>query len=182
MPMGTAKTDLVWRSFLSDRRKGFKALYELYYDALLAYAMSKLKHLDIAENAVAEIFIKLYTYEHLEEVERPENWMFTIARNYCLGYVSKESNRKQISDQLFNGQSLVQESQASEQIDQEIINLQIRSMLSEINHEIWLLDTQGYTNKEIANQTGVTEKTVANRKSMIRNALRTMYLKINREE
>lgn len=180
--MGTAKTDLVWRSFLKNRRKGFRALYEKYYDALLAYAISKLKQLDIAENAVAEIFIKVYTYEKLEEVEQPENWIFTIARNYCLGYINKEGNRKQIKDQLYNDSSMVQEAQADHLIDQEIINHQIRSGLNEINQEIWILDSKGFTNKEIAEQTGITEKTVANRKSEIRKTIRAMYLKINREE
>lgn len=180
--MGTAKTDLVWCSFLKNRRKGFNALYEKYYDTLLAYALGKLKRFDLAENAVAEIFIKLYTYERLDEVEQPENWMFTIARNYCLGYVNKENNRKQINDQLFSAASKIQEPQADHLVDEEIINEKIRSTLSEINQEIWTLDVKGFTNQEIAQQTGVSEKTVANRKSEIRKVIREMYLKINREE
>ncbi len=180
--MGTAKTDLVWRSFLSNRRKGFRALYDKYYDALLAYAMSKLKQFDLAENAVAEIFIKLYTYEQIEEVEQPENWIFTIARNYCLGYVNKENNRRQINDQLFSTKTQLQHAQADHFIDQEIIKKEIRTILNEVNQEIWSMDTQGFSNKEIAIQTGMSEKTVANRKSEIRKMVKAMYLKINREE
>ncbi|MDW3194432.1 MAG: sigma-70 family RNA polymerase sigma factor [Cytophagales bacterium] len=180
--MCAAKTDLVWRSFLKNRRKGFRALYEKYYDALLSYAISKLKQMDLAENAVAEIFIKLYTYDRLDEVEQPENWMFTIARNYCLGYVSKENNRKQINDQLFSNASHVQDAQADHLIDKEILHHQIQHALSEINQEIWKMDTQGFNNQEIASRTGISEKTVANRKTEIRKVIRDMYLKINREE
>lgn len=180
--MGTGRTDLVWHAFLNDRKAGFKALYEKYYDALLAYCISKLKQLDIAENAVAEIFIKLYTFERPEEVEQPENWIFTIARNYCLGYLTKEKNRNQINGQLFKSMSQAEGAQADQKLDEEIIEQQIRAQLNEINQEIWWLDTQGFSNKEIAEETGIHEKTIANRKSEIRKQIRSVYLRINREE
>ncbi|MEQ9009186.1 MAG: sigma-70 family RNA polymerase sigma factor, partial [Ekhidna sp.] len=157
----------------------FGELYAHYHKSLIAFCLGKVGSLPQAENVASDTLIKLLQHEKPEEIENFESWLFSVAKNECLTYLSKTNRRKKLLDanyQVINNHLPEVEILFSmENMDQII-----RSTLVEKDYQIWQLHQQGYDNQEIAEIVGATEKTVANRKSAARAKLKEVFKKLNR--
>ena len=173
--------NIIWKRFCEGDEKAFDQLYALYYRRLFAYCLGKLKEVPLAENMVADIFVKLWEFKSPETIEQPENWLFSVARNACASYWSKHNRRAEILEELaLNFDRQV--SADTEEIDLRILEGQIREQLNATDYSIWQLHREGYGNHEISEKLGMKEKTVANRKAMIKTRLQKLinnYLKEN---
>ena len=129
--------DKVWENFLKDREQGFSDLYESYYEQLLMYCLGKLRHLDLAENAVSDIFIKVFKFKNPETIENPEGWIFTLAKNHCLSHWNKENRRSQILAEILPPSDHFLTTSINQFVDTEIIEKLITESLSESDKSIW---------------------------------------------
>ncbi len=173
----TARIDLVWSTYIRDKDEGFEALYTTYYETLLSYCLGKLRHLDLAENAVADIFIKVLNFDNIEKIENPDGWIFTLAKNYCLTYWNKENRRSQILSEVLAPAETFESHQVDQEIDLQKMEELIRKNLNEQDLTIWQLHIDGFANNEIAEKTNLSIKTVANKKTMIRTSIRELIEK-----
>lgn len=169
--MGLSKDDLLWQSFVRDRNAGFEPFYNYFYERLLMFCLGKLKHLDLAENAVADLFIKILAYPKLMEIESPENWIFTLARNYCNTYWSKENRRAQILSAILDPMDKFVERESEIKLDLATLEAIIEKKLKKHEYQIWKLDLAGFSNEEIAKELSLSKKTIANKKTLIRQQL-----------
>lgn len=168
----------LWERFVNGDRSVFGELYCYYHKSLIAFCLSKVGDLSQAENVASDTLLKLLLYKRPEEIENFESWLFRVAKNECLTYLSKTTRRKNLLDANYetnnNHSPEIEMSLSLENIDQVI-----QSTLNELDYRIWQLHQQGYDNGEIGEIIDASEKTVANRKSSARNKLKEVFKKLN---
>jgi RNA polymerase sigma-70 factor (ECF subfamily) len=150
----------------------FSELYLPCHKKLTMYCIGKLRDLELAENAATDCLIKLLEHDAPEDIRDVEGWLFTVARNQCLTYLNKESNRRQIRELLEPTWEREQAPSIEAYLAAEELQRVQQEVLDERDQRIWKLHLEGYRNEEIAADLGMPEKTVANRKSVVRRRLR----------
>lgn len=162
----------LWESHIHGDMSRFNQYYLPCHKRLTMFCLGKLKDLELAENAASDTLVKLMQQESPEEIRDIESWLFTVARNQCLTYLNKENNRRDIRDKLQVTWTKEQRPEGEDALGLQDMQSVISSTLSEKDHKIWTLHLEGFRNEEIAEQMGMPEKTVANRKSEARRKLR----------
>lgn len=173
----TTGINLAWSNYIKDRDEGFEELYNLYYETLLSYCLGKLRHLDLAENAVADVFIKVLRFENIEEIKNPDGWIFTLVKNHCLSYWNKQNRRTQILAEVLSPSLNLISQQIELQIDVVAIEDLIKERLDKKDFLIWQFHLDGFANDEIAEKVGLSSKTISNRKTIIRDNIRIVLKK-----
>ena len=161
----------LWERYVRGDKSAFGELYTYYHKSLTAFCMGRLKTIELAENAASETLIKLLQYERPSEIENFESWLFTVAKNECNTNWSTTERRKKILEDNYETINSYNP-EAEEKLAIESIDRIIKENLDDIDYKIWQLYQQGYDNHEIAEMTGLNEKTTANRKSAARNKLK----------
>lgn len=162
----------LWERYVQGDKAAFGELYTFYHKSLTAYCMGRLKTIELAENAASETLIRLLQHPRPMEIENFENWLFTVAKNECnTVWATAERRRKliEVNYEVVNDQL----PEIERKFSVENVDELIRQNLDETDYKIWQLHQQGYDNDEIAEITGINEKTVANRKSNARNKLKS---------
>ncbi len=166
-----ASQSTLWERYVRGDKSAFGELYTYYHKSLTAFCMGRLKTIELAENAASETLIKLLQYERPSEIENFESWLFTVAKNECNTIWSTTERRKKILEdnyEIVNSHN----PEAEEKLAIESIDRIIKDNLDDTDYKIWQLYQQGFDNHEIAEITGLNEKTTANRKSAARNKLK----------
>lgn len=166
--------NLIWKRLADQDRTAFDIFYNTYYNPLFAYCLGKIKNVELAENAVSDVFIRIMQYENLGDIKTPENWVFTIAKNICLNHLNKSNRRNKILNDISWKFDQSEEQQMDQNIDVAYINSQIKKKLNADDHQIWKLHEQGFDNYEIAIKLDRKEKTIANRKVEIKKIVKKM--------
>ncbi|MBV6644634.1 MAG: RNA polymerase sigma factor [Cyclobacteriaceae bacterium] len=164
--------DLLWKRLVDKDKNAIEAIYKAYHAPLFAYCLGKLKQVDLAENAVADIFIKIIEFPDHSTIQVPENWIYTLARNVCNTHWNKQNRRARILDEIKSMFSVTDKNFAEDRIDLSIIDRIIKKSLKERDYQIWRLYGEGYDNREIGKRLSMNEKTVANRKANLKLQLK----------
>lgn len=163
-----------WNLFVSGDKSAFGKIYEHYKPILTFYCLGLLKSMPNAENCSSEVLIKVYNQARPEEIKNPESWLFTLAKNLCISQLRQMKSRDNILHELNRNQSKTEIPGVELQQNAEVINRLIEENLNESELKIWKLHAEGFNNKEISDKLDINEKTIANRKSEIRNRLRKL--------
>lgn len=166
-----ASQSTLWERYVLGDKAAFGELYSHYHNSLTAYCWGRLKNRELAENAASETLVRLLQHPRPAEIENFENWLFTVAKNECNTVWSTAERRKKLLEENYLTPQ-EQMPEIDEAISIENIDAIIRKSLDETEFTIWQLYQQGYDNLEIAEMTGIHEKTVANRKSAARGKLK----------
>ncbi|SNT31746.1 RNA polymerase sigma factor, sigma-70 family [Ekhidna lutea] len=168
----------LWRRFASGDKSVFGRLYTHYHRSLTAYCIGRIGNIEHAENVASEVLIKLLQYEKANEIENFEGWLFQVAKNECITFITKTARRKKLLNSNYKPE-LNRLPDVEIRFSMENIDHLIRTSLDEKDYKIWQLHQQGYDNREIAEIIDSSEKTVANRKSAARNKLKSVFKKLN---
>ena len=140
------------------------------------YCLGMLKDIELAENAATDALLKLLqSGKGKNEIENPERWLFTVAKNSCLSLLSQKKRRREILDDLKPTFENTAPAKGDQQLQKEDLEKRIKNILNDKEWQIWQLHQQGYDNREIASTLKLTEKTAANLKSIARNKLRKAF-------
>ncbi len=169
--------DRLWQRFVAGDKSAFGELYTHYHNSITAYCVGKIGNIELAENVASDTLIKLLQFPNPAEIENFENWIFTVAKNECLTFLSKSERRRKLLNDNYEEVSRhapeVEKTYSIQDMDQII-----RNNLEDKDYKIWMLHQQGYDNSEISEIIGMNVKTVANRKSSARTKLKTILKKI----
>ena len=148
--------------------KEFEIFFRRLYLPLGMYALRIVDDADIAEDMVQEAFIK--TWEHLDsgrEISNFRAFIYKCVRNGCLTYLSEQENKF--------GEELIPDV-AEEEIDTSFRDARIWKAIDELPEkcrEIFLMSKRdGYSNEEIADELGISVKTVKNQMTKAFSRLR----------
>ena len=149
-------------------RKGdesaFAQIYDQHKQALYYFALRYLKDKTLAEDALQEVFVKLWQQRGKLEHELPlKGFLFTCMKHHVLNTIRSEETRirhaalavvKTTSDTNFTEQDVVF-SESKGLLEKAILTL------SESKEKIFRLSFEkGYSNREIAAQLNISEHTV----------------------
>lgn len=78
--------------------KAYGRLYDLFYDGLHRFSYSFVKSVEVAEEIVSDVFIKVWEIRgKLMEIENMRVYLYTIAKNFSLNYITKHYKNTIIS-------------------------------------------------------------------------------------
>jgi len=149
-------------------KQAFRALFDLYFNALAAFGYKYVEDIHAVEDMVQEAFISFWEgREKFDDPSAVKSFLYTSVRNKCLNHIKHQSVRRKHegslqyqmeSDQYF--ESHVIEEETFNQLFAEIRNLPASS------REIMLLALNGMKNQEIADELQVSINTVKTQKKI----------------
>ena len=148
----------------------FNHLYRSYYSALCFYALKIVNNQESARDIVEEVFTRLILTEKVfTEADNVRAWLYTATRNASLDYLKVERRAKERqfeysrdanSDELNYDYELIR-AEVLSKILQEVKRLPGNSgKIVEMSY------FKGMKNEQIAEELGLSEKTVRNLKSL----------------
>lgn len=147
-----------------DDIKSFEILFKDYYEELCLYANHYLQNLDMAEEAVQDIFFNIWeNRDHIQIKESVKSYLYISTRNKCLKLIRSQNMANQYSDYIKNTPP-EQVSTPVDELTAKELNVLIERTLKELPdraREIFKMNRfQGLKYKEIANQLSISVKTV----------------------
>jgi len=156
----------------------FTMLYDRYFRMLFNYTYSKVNDQFAAQEIVQELFVSIWQQRHRNTVNSWRSYLFSAVKNLIISYFRKEYTRKLHYERW---EARNESSVALTDQDTLTSDLQIRyeeglHLLPPKCKEVFVLSRKGHTNKEIALELSISEKTV---EQHITKALRVLkeYLK-----
>lgn len=147
-------------------RQDFEYLFNEHYSRLCSYAYNFLKEKDGSEEIVQEVFFKLWIKRNEITIESSlESYLYRAVRNACLNLIKHINIREKYKE--YNQETI----EYDEQVDKDPMNaseleLKIRAsidLLPEQRKKIFILSRyEQLKYKEIAEQLGISVKTVEN--------------------
>ena len=158
--------DVLFYRLRKGDKKALDDIYKLYHGKIYGFALSYLKSEEEALDVVQESFIKLWeSRSSLKKGTKLEAFIFTVTKNSILSIFRKLSTEKRYLEYLSNS-VITNTSGTEEMTDLEFLQDQYEQLIPNLppkQREIFLLSRhEGLSNKDIARQRGISEKTVEN--------------------
>ncbi|RAJ94300.1 RNA polymerase sigma-70 factor (ECF subfamily) [Larkinella arboricola] len=156
----------------------FAELYNRYFRLLFNYAFSKVNDQFVAQEIIQELFVMLWQQRHRNTILSCRSYLFASAKNLIISHYRKEFTR-----QYHYNQWEIQTNGSTALTDQLTLTADLQHRYEQGLHrlpqkckEVFVLSRQGHSNREIALQLAISEKTV---EQHITKALRLLkeYLK-----
>lgn len=148
-----------------------KHIFTQYYAPLCNYATKIINDNSSAEDIVQSLFIQLWESDKLSTIENPERFLLRSTKFKCIDFLRKKSkNTETTLNDTFN----ISNTTTSDLNEEDIEPLlhYFASKLPPKTREVFLLSrTSGLTYKEIAEEKGISVKTV---EAHMSNALKKM--------
>lgn len=162
-------------------KDAFTRLYHKYHSYLYALALRYLKNVEMAEDTVQHVFIKLWETASSINIEvNVKNYLYTMTKNYILNQI--RDNRELITLNYVAAQEVKDDDDFSELMDQKYRLDMLQKgidMLPPQKKEVCLLKLEeGITNQKIADKMGISVHTVKSHYQEALKMLRDYFQKI----
>lgn len=169
MQFGTNDTihDL-FTSFQRGEETGYAYFFHAYYRSVFYFANSLLKDDNLAEDTVADCFLKLYQKrETIQSESTVKSFLYTAVRNACMDSLRKQKVRSRNQQDIAYLQDTIEASAAEHLIRTETLSL-ILSAIEELppaSRTVFKLHyLEGLSYDEIADQLGRSKETIRKQK------------------
>jgi len=161
------------KAFSEEDETELQQLYLPCHEDLMLYCLGKFQNPELARDAASETLRMLLEHPDPAAIPNLKAWLLSVAKHVCLKVVTREERRRQLL--LQHGQKLdsSREDGTDAQLDHHQLEGFVKDILSGRDYEIWKLESKGYKDREIAEKLSMNEKTVANRKSLIKKELKS---------
>lgn len=143
-------------------KKQFSEYYHNYYRQLCLHALHFTGDTNEAEDIVQETFVNLWDKRgQLESIKSAKAYLYTAVRNNCLTRIRDAKPTTSLGE--ISNEDFVSEDEQMERAEMEARIWKMIDELPERRREVFLMAKRdGMRYKEIAEQTGLTVKTVEN--------------------
>ncbi len=165
----------------NDDRRAYTELYNRFRAPLLDYTLRKINKLDIAEDIVQDVFVKLWINRgHIDLEGHFVGYIYRTLRNAIFDYLSHSEH---VQRYLNTVEPLTDHGDPTDfKVREESLWNIIRQLLNQYSpnaQAIILLRMQGYKNNEIAKILNLSEKTIRNQQSAIIKYLKLKLPNLN---
>lgn len=137
-------------------RREYNQSVDLYSDHLFRFILSNLKDEDKAKDIVQESYVKLWAKHNEVSYDKVKSWLFSTGYRTMIDGLRREKRQAAFSEVDFNAHSTTEQYSDLQQVLHEAVN-----QLPEDQKSVVLLrDYEGYSYKEIADITGLSESQV----------------------
>ena len=160
----TSNTEDIIRRLKKDDKSAVDELFSYYYPRLYHFSKSILKIETDIDDILQEVFVKIWLNRNkISNIETFNAYIFTITKNEVLNLI-RSNLRDQTFKEEFFLRSVAEEYQTQNQVEFDEIKSgidRIVASLPEKRQQVFVLSrTEGLSNKEIAQQLNISEKTV----------------------
>ncbi len=160
-------------------KQDFKQLFEQYYNPLCNFANSILYDSTKAEDAVQDVFVKMWQKkESIEGMENLKSYLFRATRNKCIEYLRKLKLDQRLSEEnarrIEVSSSINTDDEADKYLLKEKLFKSIRQLPPKCRNVFTLSKINGLTYNEIAEELDISPKTVENQMGRALRLLREM--------
>ncbi|MFH5831345.1 RNA polymerase sigma-70 factor [Halalkalibaculum sp. DA3122] len=162
----TKSDEALLRLIKADSQKALEELFEKYYDRLCDFAFQYVKSIDLSEEIVSDVFLKIWERRHRLNISKNlKGYLYTATRNQALNYLEKQDNELE---------SLTENAREIESgkyhPDEELIFKELENRLEALINTLpprrkiifKLSRLEGFTYKEIAGILSISIHTVQN--------------------
>lgn len=145
-------------------QKAFREIYDRYHIQMYYIAKKYLKSSDLAEDAVQDIFIKLWEKrEKIDKTKSLKGFLFTMLRNHVLNMI-RDKKKDIVSMADLNEEQLPKQNTTEDEIvynEYHDILIEGLKELSDRKREVFELRTlKGHSNSEVAKLLNINIRTV----------------------
>lgn len=180
--LSISDTEEIIRRLKNDEKSALDDLFGYYYPRLFHFSKSILKIETEVDDILQEVFVKLWL--NRQKISNPEtfnSYIFTITKNEVLNLIRSKIRDQSFQEELFL-HAVAEEYQQQSQLEFDEIKSAIERIISELpekRQQVFILSrTEGLSNKEIAQQLSISEKTVEDHIThaikKIRNSMKEM--------
>ncbi|HCT30252.1 MAG TPA: RNA polymerase subunit sigma-70 [Bacteroidales bacterium] len=152
----------------------FRSIFDQYYENIRSFAYYKTGDVDLADDIVQEVFLKLWTNRSEVKDDTVKSLLYTIASNIIKNHFKHQNV-------VFNFQKNDQPNETSDETDsnlrQEELNRMLQETLAEIpekSREVFLMNRiEGLTYADIADRLGLSVKAIEKRMSEALSIIRS---------
>jgi RNA polymerase sigma-70 factor (family 1) len=154
----------------------FRSIYDQYYESIRSFAYYKTSDIDLADDIVQEVFLKLWTNLKNVKDETVKALLYTISSNTIKNHFK---HQKVVYN--FQKQDQASDSDTTDEADsllrQEELNRKLQDALAEIpekSRDVFLMNRiEGLTYADIAERLGLSVKAIEKRMSEALSVLRS---------
>lgn len=159
--------ELQLRIALYEDMKAYHSLYNLFYTRLHSFCFSFVKSGEAAEEIVSDVFIKVWQIRNkLPEIENLKVYLYTIAKNFCLNYITRHFKNPVVSLDAIDIETTISTDSPEELcISSDLvqkIKQAIRQLPPQCRLVFQLVKEDGFKYKEVADILGISVLTVRN--------------------
>jgi RNA polymerase sigma-70 factor (ECF subfamily) len=152
--------------------RSFNSLFNEYYKQFVHFATGYVKEVETAEDFVSEAFTQYWeNKESLASTTYPQAYILTIIKNKCLNYLQHQKIHQRVSAELKEHSEWILQTKIStlEACDPEFIfSTELQQIIDETLNKLpqktrkifFLNRIHGYTYKEIAEITNMSQKAI----------------------
>ena len=152
----------------------FRSIFDLYYETIRGFAYYKTGDVDLADDIVQEVFLKLWSNLKDVKEETVKALLYTIASNTIKNHFKHQKVVFNFQKQDQNNNT---EDEADSNLRQEELNRKLQDALAEIPEkarEVFLMNRiEGLTYVDIAERLGLSVKAIEKRMSEALSILRS---------
>ncbi|GAB3987708.1 RNA polymerase sigma-70 factor [Spirosoma daeguense] len=159
----------------SEDEKEFVSLYNCYFRPLFNYTFSKVNDRFIAQEIVQEAFISIWKQRSSQSIQSSRSYLFSTAKNLIISHYRKEYTR-----QYYYAQAGIEQNEYEASTDQDLLASDLQEqyekglqLLPPKCKEVFISSRKGHSNREIAQQLAISEKTVEQHITKALRLLRT---------
>jgi RNA polymerase sigma-70 factor, ECF subfamily len=164
--MGTCPNIELLQRIKENDQSALECLFEKYYYRLCDFAFQYVGSVDLAEEVVSDVFLKIWKNRHKMEINTNfKAYIYTATRNQALNYLEKEKRDFESLDEIMYGKPSDDYHPDEELIFQELenhIEVLINKLPPRCKVIFKLSRVEGFTYREIADILSISIHTVQN--------------------
>lgn len=170
---------------LSGNEAAFEELFNTYFKALSVFAKKLVDDLEVAQDLVQDVFVKLY--ENRDEIEFQVSikaFLYQSVRNKCIDHIRSQKTRTHHHEEIFK-RAQGDDIDTTDLMLQTELEQRIHGCIAELPEQCQLIFRmnrfEGKKNQEIAEELGISKRTVETQISKALKRLRTQihdYIKL----
>jgi RNA polymerase sigma-70 factor (family 1) len=160
--------------YSNEELKWFRSIFDQYYESIRSFAYYKTGDVDLADDIVQEVFLKLWTNRSSVKDDTVKALLYTIASNTIKNHFKHQKVVYSFQQQLPTNET---SDEADSELRQEELNRKLQDALAEIPdkaREVFLMNRiEGLTYNDIAERLGLSVKAIEKRMSEALSIIRS---------
>lgn len=173
------------RELAQGKEKAFEEIFHTYFKVLAVFAKKFVEDLDIAEDLVQDVLVKLYQNRTSIQFHTSlKAFLFQSVRNKCIDHLRSVKTKSEHHDQIkvmnYDEQFDLNDTMVQTELEERVFKA-IGLLPDQCQHIFKMSRLEGKRNQEIANELNISKRTV---ETQISNALKRLrkdvfqYLKL----
>jgi RNA polymerase sigma-70 factor (ECF subfamily) len=184
MPTNHLSDEELWNAIVMDDSRAFAVLYNRYWRKLYKTTIYYLKNEATAEEILHDVFVILWSRRKYLKIESFNNYVYITTRYHIYKHLKAAKISPIEYIEQFTEETIpINFNSAEEKLSYNDITLQLESSLKPLPKRcreiFWLSRIENRSNEEIANQFGISKRTVENQITHALKHLRVSYQELS---